>query len=220
MKKLLIWAGAAVGVIVLLIAAVAVVFWRAEIAYQKSASAKRVNDTHKIAELLEAYQTKTGRLPLDHHIPPDGGALTIIIGTPEAERMQQQNGNVFGPEMPELRSRELLAALRAELGPTTTLPVDPQIAPTGGAPNAYYVRFRANGQYIVAGFLRRAYAPSLQLMPDIYAYALKSKEGDWGPIWNKARELSDVPKDERESIRIAGEAEDRRFGQWVEEGNN
>lgn len=187
---------------------------RLEAEYQKSATRKRVGDVHKIADLLGAYHGKTGQLPLNDKIPR-GGALTIVVGAAEVERQLQPQGNPFGPEPVTIASGDLLAALRVELGSQVTLPVDPQKV-GNGAPNAYYVRFRANGQYLVAGFLRQPYGDAPALAPTVYGYGLRSKDGDWGALWNTARIADQVPESEREAIRVAGAAEDRRFGQWVE----
>ena len=154
MKRRVVWT--AIVVVVVIVGGAAAVMGAlalAEASYQRSATAKRVNDVHKIAELLEAYREKTGRLPLDEAIP-SGGALTVIVGDPQIERELQPHGNPLGAEAPTLASADMLAALRAELGPALTLPVDPQKVSTG-PPNAYYVRFRTGGQYLVAGFLRR-----------------------------------------------------------------
>ncbi|NEX92900.1 hypothetical protein [Caulobacter sp. 17J65-9] len=189
-----------------------------EARYQQSASAKRVNDVHKIADLLEAYYARTGRLPLDQRIPPSG-YLTVIVGAPKVERRLQPRGNPLGREAPVLASAEMLAALREALGPEVRLPVDPQKAPNG-PPNAYYVRFRPNGQYLVTGFLRQPYDFTIQVAPDVYVYALRSEIGDWGDPWDHARVTRQVPQTEREAIRAAGAAEDRRFGQWVDGAGN
>ena len=190
-------------------------FWeRAERDYQKSATAKRVNDVHKIADLLEAYYQRAARLPLDQYIPASG-ALTVIVGASDVERELQPRGNPLGSEPATVASAEMLAALRAELGPAVTLPVDPQKA-SNGAPNAYYVRFKPNGQYLVAGFLRQPHAHAAEVAPTVFGYALRSRDGHWGLLWDRARLTSQVSAGEREAIRIAGEAEDRRFSQWVD----
>lgn len=219
MKKRWIWLGVTiVAVVVALLAAGAATLSSLESRYQNSASAKRINDVHKIADLLESYRARTGRLPLDSDIPP-GGALTVIVGAPDVERQLQPRGNPFGPEPPTLASDKLLAALQSVLGPAVRLPVDPQRS-GNGAPNAYYVRFRADGQYLVAGFLRQPHDAAVEIYPGVFGYALRSKEGEWGPIWDKARTVSQVSQREREAIRIRGIAEDKRFARWVENARN
>ncbi len=60
----------AIGAALVLIAGAAAAGWWLPRAYadgeadfQIAADAKRINDVHKIAELVEAYRDKTGRLP-------------------------------------------------------------------------------------------------------------------------------------------------------------
>ena len=218
MKKRWIWAASTVAVVLAGGAAAMMLIARREAEYQRSATGKRINDVHKIADLLEAYSNRTGHLPLDRDIP-SGEALTVIVGAPEVERTLQPNGNPLGAEPPSLASAELLAELQAKLGPTVSLPVDPQKV-SNGPPNAYYVRFRANGQYLVAGFLRQPHAATVEVWPGVFGYGLRSRDGDWGPIWNRARQLDQVPESEREAIRVVGNAEDRRFGLWVANAQN
>ncbi|MDO9166047.1 MAG: hypothetical protein Q7U13_08065, partial [Rhodoferax sp.] len=166
----------------------------AEAEYQGGADAKRVNDVHKIAELLDAYQLKTGRLPFHERVEQPGAlAATVIIGAPKVERELPSQGNPLGQDAITLSSSDLLAVLRPVLGADLELPIDPQRA-RNGAPNAYYVRFKRGGRYLVAGFLRTPRAYSSQEAPTVFAYALRSGAPavSMGHIWDKARTTKSI----------------------------
>lgn len=207
----------AIGAALVLIAGAAAAGWWLPRAYadgeadfQTAADAKRINDVHKIAELVEAYRDKTGRLPFDG-LGASGldDPFTVLVGAPKAERELASRGNPLGQEPPTATSADLLRVLRSELGAHVTLPVDPQRGETG-APNAYYVRFKPGGEYMVAGFLRRPNAIAAPIAPGVSAYAVRSEQGAWGgPIWAHARAVSQVSEAER--LRIA------QHGQWADE---
>lgn len=217
------WVKGAVAALVVLgvggVAAVAV--WgrsraeQLEAEFQTAADAKRVNDVHKIAELLEAHRAKTGRLPFEAEMPANA-VLTVLIAAPKAQAELKGRGNPLGGEPPGAFAKDLLIDLRASAGDAVVLPVDPQRGATG-APNAYYVRFKPGGQYLVAGFLRRPRANTAPLAPGVYAYALRSEAGAWGgEIWPAARKLAEVPADERQWIKDSGERADATFGRYMQ----
>lgn len=183
-----------------------------EARFQTTADAKRISDVHKIAELVEAYQVKTGHLPYDDH----AGTMTVLVGAPKAEAELASRGNPLGQEPPSVTSADLLRVLRPVLGEQLTLPVDPQRGGTG-PPNAYYVRFKPGGQYMVAGFLRRPNATAAVFAPGVFAYAVRSERGAWGgPIWAHARTLSQISTDERDWIRDRGQKADAHFGRYMD----
>lgn len=219
-KKIAVGAGIALGVVVALVLvapAGAGILAQAEPKFQAGADAKRVNDIHKIADLLEAYQAKTGHLPFDDRLGPGkASAFTVMIGGPKAERKMMGRGNPLGREPPQAGAGDLLRVLRPVLGADLELPVDPQRA-ENGAPNVYYVRFKPNGQYLAAGFLRAPQPHTTQVAPGVFAYALRSAVGIGGGwlIWDSARPLASVTPSERAAIRANGDAEDRRFGRYM-----
>lgn len=188
-----------------------------EARFQTAADAKRINDVHKIAELIEVYQDKTGHSPFEGPGASKlDGPFTVLVGAPKAERELAPRGNPLGQEPPAARSADLLGVLRAELGTHVTLPIDPQRGETG-APNAYYVRFKPGGEYLVAGFLRRPNATAAPLVPGVYGYAVRSERGAWGgPIWAHARTISQVSEAERLAIAEGGQWADQQFSQYID----
>ncbi len=188
---------------------------RLEADFQTAADAKRVNDVHKIAELLEAHRAKTGQLPFEQKMPADS-ILTVLIAAPKAQAELEGRGNPLGVDPPGAFAGQLLAELRPVIGDEAVLPVDPQRGATG-APNAYYVRFKPGGQYLVAAFLRRPRAGATAVAPGVYAYALRSETGAWAsPIWAGARKLADVSAEEREHIRAQGDFADAQFRKYMQ----
>lgn len=79
--------GALAGLAVLAAGGMAVAVWgqpaaeHLEADFQTAADAKRINDVHKIAELLEAHRAKTGRLPFEQKVPADS-ILTVLVAAP------------------------------------------------------------------------------------------------------------------------------------------
>ena len=213
--------GALAGLAVLAVGGVAVAIWGRPAAehleenFQTAADAKRVNDVHKIAELLEAHRAKTGLLPFEKKMPANS-LLTVLVATPKAEAELEGRGNPLGREPPGAFASHLLAELRPVVGSDLVLPVDPQRAATG-APNAYYVRFKPGGEYLVAAFLRQPRAGTTAVAPGVYAYALRSESGAWtSGIWAGARKLADVAVEEREHIRTQGDFADAQFGKYMQ----
>ena len=214
------WILAAVALAVAGVGGVAVLKARAasvEDAFQTDADAKRVADVHEIAELVEAYRARTGKPPFaDRARRAEHGDYTVIIGAPKAEQALMSEGNPLGREDPAAGAVDLGRELRAVLGGDGSLPIDPQRAPTGGSPNVYYLRVKSNGQYLVAGFLRRPDARATPVAPGIWAYALRSEAGAWGaPIWNQARTLAQIPPEERKAIAKAGEEATAKFARYA-----
>ncbi len=188
---------------------------RLEADFQTAADAKRVNDVHKIGELLEAYRAKTGRLPFEEKMPA-GSILTVLVAAPKAQAELEGRGNPLGVDPPGAFAGHLLAELRPVVGDEAVLPVDPQRGATG-APNAYYVRFKPGGQYLVAAFLRQPRANATRIAPGVYVYALRSHTGAWGgEIWAGARTPAGVPTAEREHIRAQGDFADAQFGKYMQ----
>lgn len=183
--------------------------------FQTAADAKRVNDVHKIAQMLEAHRAKSGLLPFERKMPADS-ILTVLVAAPKAQAELEGRGNPLGVDPPGAFAGQLLAELRPVVGDEAVLPVDPQRGATG-APNAYYVRFKPGGEYLVAAFLRQPRAGATVVAPGVYAYALRSETGAWvGPIWAGARKLVDVSAEEREHIRAQGEFADAQFGKYMQ----
>lgn len=208
--------GALAGLAVLVAGGGVAVVWgrKAEADFQTAADAKRVNDVHKIAEMLEEHRGRTGGLPFEQDMPPQS-VLTVLIAAPESERELAGRGNPLGPEPPSAFAGDLLGAMWFASGTSLRLPVDPQRGATG-APNGYYVRFKPGGQYLVAAFLRRPRENTTTVAPGVYAYALRSQTGAWGgDIWAGARKLADVSTDERALIRASGERADSEFGAYM-----
>lgn len=213
--------GALAGLAVLVVGGgVAVAIWNPlaaqdlEASFQAAADAKRVNDVHKIAEMLEAHRAKTGKLPFEMRMPANS-SLTVLIAAPKAQAELEGRGNPLGQDPPGAFASHLLAELRPVAGQVLVLPVDPQRGATG-APNAYYVRFKPGGQYLVAAFLRRSHANTTTVAPGIYAYALRSETGAWGgDIWAGARKLAEVSGEERARIRTAGDQADSGFARYM-----
>lgn len=191
---------------------------RAEAAYQADADAKRVNDTHRIAELLEAYRLKAGHLPFDEQVGPGkAGAITVLITSASAERDLVQRGNPLGPESSAFNSTGLLRVLRPVLGDALELPIDPQRG-FNGAPNGYYVRFKPGGRYLVAAFLRQPRPRTTNIAPTVFVYALRSP-GDgqsMGVHWDHAAgSVATVTPAERAEIKAAGERAEAHFGRYM-----
>ncbi|MFT4251639.1 MAG: hypothetical protein QM608_04055 [Caulobacter sp.] len=187
-----------------------------EDAFQADADAKRKADVHEIAERVEAYRVRAGRPPFADRLESGGGAYTVIIGAPKAEQALMSEGNPLGGDQPAAGAVDLGRELRAVLGGDGSLPVDPQRGATGGAPNAYYLRVKPGGQYLVAAFLRRPDDRAVQVAPGIWAYALRSEAGAWGaPIWNHARTLAQVSPEERGAIIEAGRKAEAKFARYA-----
>lgn len=190
---------------------------RAEAAYQTDADAKRVNDVHQIAELLEAYRNKVGHLPLmDTMGPNKTTALTVVITSAAEQGEQMSRGNPLAQEVPTLGASDLLAVLRPTLGAALELPIDPQRKPNG-APNAYYVRFKPGDRYLIASFLRHPAPFTTRVAPTVFSYTLRSTADgeDMGVGWDQARSVAEVPPAERATIAAAGRAADARFGRYM-----
>jgi|GEM_PF-1646726 len=178
MKKALKWTFLIIALLILL-AAIGLYLsaTKLEEGYQASASAKRINDVHKITTLIEAYKQADGHYPFyDPSTTPEGfikAPTMVIIGTPEAEAAISKKPNVFGITVNEASSSLLISMINNTLKREITLPVDPQKVPTG-APNAYYVFFFSNDDYVAITFLYEPSRYTTPLAPHVNAYALSS----------------------------------------------
>lgn len=190
---------------------------RGEAMFQAGADAKRVNDVHKIAEMLEAYRKKTGHLPFSDELGPGKAqAITVLICAPTAEVKLRAQGNPLGREPPSRNASDLLVALRPALGDDLVAPIDPQRV-ANGAPPAYYVRLKPGDRYLVAAFLRSPRPHTTRVARTVYAYAIRSSDvaaPGWS-IWANSRSVASVSLSERREIRTRGDAEDGKFGRYM-----
>ncbi len=220
MKRALKWTLIIILLLVLTAVGLYVVFTNLEGKYQADASAKRINDVHKITSLLETYKQATGHYPLYDPSPAPKGLIRaptmVVIGTPEAEAAILKRPNVFGIAVNEANSQTLITALESALKKEIALPVDPQKISTG-APNAYFVFFLFNDEYVTLTFLYEPNEYTTPLAPHVNAYALTSSphvEFLKG-VDMKLNYIVDFDKAYLENAKTKGMTADNRFSNYT-----
>jgi hypothetical protein len=142
--------------------------------HQADATAKRIADVYKIAELLEEYKSKTGHLPiyeptnLSRTFPP-----MVVVGSPSAEKVLATQPNPFGISARRYESADLVNDLENTLHRKILLPADPEKHPTH-APNAYYVFIYNADTYLVLCFLSEPSPKTATLQEHVNVYGMGS----------------------------------------------
>ena len=178
--------------------------------YQAAADAKRINDVHRIAALVEAFVTAAGHHPLR-------GRLENSSSRDQAEPMA---ANITGLKLPSkylrpppgqpgqiIPSEEFEAELRAVLGAEVVIPYDPQRVGVY-APN-FYQFMTVGGNWYVSANLYSPTEHTLELGPHYHKYQVSSASTPQ----MKVRRFADIPAEELEAARIAGERAEGSFPQ-------
>jgi hypothetical protein len=220
MKKTLKWILIIFLLLVVITSGLYIIFTNLEQKYQADADAKRVNDIHKISTLLEKHKQATNHYPFYDITPAPEEFIKaptmVVIGTSEAESEIAKRPNVFGITVNEANSKQLRTALQNALQQKITLPVDPQKIPTG-APNAYYVFFLAQDQYVALTFLYEPNEYTTPLTTHVNVYALSSDpsirflEG----IDLKLNYIGNFEKTYLEEIKTKGVLADNKFSNYT-----
>lgn len=141
----------------------------------------RIADVHRIAQLLEEYKEKAGHYPFYNPAPVREGYVktgTLIgLASEKAERELSKQPNPFGISAAVGFSGYLEDVMSEKLGLPIDLPYDPEDQAIY-APNAYYIYFSVEDDYIVMAFLRTPTEHTTQLFNahvNVYAIASSSK---------------------------------------------
>lgn len=175
MKKIFKWSAIVVFILCVVVYAC---YQMGETNYQRDTSAKKINDVHKIAQLLEEYKEQAGHYPFYDPKPAKEGhvkvPVMVIIGMPSAEESLSERPNPFSISVGRYFSRHLIVELSKVLKRKVILPVDPQNVPTT-SPNAYFAFFMPNqDEYVVLCFSYDPVEYSTEVIPHVNIYALSS----------------------------------------------
>lgn len=189
-----------------------------EAAYQRDADAKRINDVHRIAALLDEYKAAVGHYPyVDRPVSAYGkDAYMVTIGMPRAEADLKKRPNPFGMQIDTRYSRDLIAVLSEGLNRRIVLPVDPQRVPIAG-PNAYFVFFFDDDTYLVTAYLYGSIPQAAPLAPHVNLYGVSSGSlgGFMSGLGLQPRRLADIPLTELEQATAAGARSDEIFARFT-----
>ncbi len=185
-------------------------FAAAETELQAAADAKRINDVHRIAGLVESYRQRRGHYPYADqfgNVPPGYVAVPISVNITDRklpERYRYPPRGVSGLVLP---SAEFEAELRSVLGRDIAVPYDPP-RDDPNAPN-FYQYFMDGRAYYVSANLYRPTANTRPLAQDFHKYQV----GSAAVPSRRIRRFLDIPAAELEAARLAGEAAERRLRQ-------
>ena len=217
MKKAFKWSAIIAFALCLVMGAMYASYQMGETNYQRDTSAKKINDVHKIAQILEEYKEQAGHYPFYDPKPAKEGyvkvPVMVIIGMPSAEASLSARPNPFSISVGRYLSKHLILELSKVLKRKVILPVDPQNVPTT-SPNAYFVFFMADqDEYVVLCFSYGPVEYSTEVIPHVNVYALSSAPdmGFLGGMNVQPHYIGDFTKTQLSAIRKEGARADKIF---------
>jgi hypothetical protein len=189
--------------------------------YQLDASRKRYADILELAELLEAYETATGEVPILNQMTEDhrdyGIWQVAVLGQDRAVNDVFEHGSPFEFSLFKYRAGSLITVLEAGLGRSIDLPIDPQKVATTFNP-VYWVFLRPPykghpARFVVIGSFAQPVSHSTRVAEGVHLVGI-SNHPDL-PHVVPLIGLQDLAPDVLRHIREDGREADAIFGRFV-----
>lgn len=165
-----------------------------------AADAKRVDDVHRIAALVESYKARRGHYPYAdrfENVPAGYVAVPIAVNITDRELPEHYRYPPPGVSGLVLPSAEFEAELKSVLGRDIVIPYDPG-RPAGDAP-AFYQYFMDGRAYYVSANLYSPTAETRAIGPHYHKYQV----GSVAAPARRVRRFLDIPPAELAAARRA-----------------